>query len=176
MASIVHSKNWIFQYPKCDTSNILCSNNSIPNSILWWILKELSFHWVNRVQIQSFFLVLIFSHLDWIWRFRIQSKYGKIRTRKNSIFGHFSHSVSKSPSNLAFKSEYTILNVFSCNRFVLLLRVLEWNIQISVQWLNCDSMKVFKSIFCLSRLMWLVIQWKELRFLLTILQNLLIFS
>ena len=100
-------------------------------------------------------------------------KYGQEKTPYLDTF----HAVfSKSSSNLAFKSEYTILNVFSCNRFVLLLRVLEWNIQISVQWLNCDSMKVFKSIFCLSRLMWLVIQWKELRFLLTILQNLLIFS
>ena len=25
--------------------------------------------------------------------FRIQSKYGKVRTRKNSVFGHFSRSV-----------------------------------------------------------------------------------
>ena len=49
-----------------------------------------------------FFLLHIFPHLDWIWRdsdylsvYRvslcIQSEFGKIRTRKNSVFGHFSH-------------------------------------------------------------------------------------
>ena len=47
----------------------------------------------------EFLMVRIFPYLDWIWRFtacvnlRIQSKYRKIRTRKNSVFGHFSRSV-----------------------------------------------------------------------------------
>ena len=59
----------------------------------------------------EFFLVRIFLHLDWIRRFtefyrvnlRIQSKYRKIRTRENSIFGQFLHSVF-------------FLN-FTCNKF-----------------------------------------------------------
>ena len=38
----------------------------------------------------EFFLVRIFPCLDWIRRFLlIQSKYGKIRTRKNSVFRYF---------------------------------------------------------------------------------------
>ena len=42
----------------------------------------------------EFFLVRIFSHSGWIRirieYLRIQSECGKIRTRKNSVFGHFS--------------------------------------------------------------------------------------
>ena len=38
------------------------------------------------------FLVRIFLHLDWIRRdTKYQSECGKIRTRKNSVFGHISH-------------------------------------------------------------------------------------
>ena len=44
------------------------------------------------------FLVRIFLHSDWIRRntvsLRIQSEYRKIRTRNNSVFGHF-HAVHK---------------------------------------------------------------------------------
>ena len=47
------------------------------------------------------FLVRIFPHSDWMGRntkyeisLRIQSECGKIRTRNNSVFGHFSDSVS----------------------------------------------------------------------------------
>ena len=42
-------------------------------------------HYVKSAQIRRFFLS-VFS--------RIRTKYGKIRTRKNSVFGHFSHIVS----------------------------------------------------------------------------------
>ena len=35
----------------------------------------------------EFFLIRIFLYLNW---YRIQSKYSKIRTRKNYVFGHFS--------------------------------------------------------------------------------------
>ena len=48
------------------------------------------------VQIRSFFLVPIFLQLDWI---RIQSKYGKIRTRKNSVFRQFLHSIYSNQSS-----------------------------------------------------------------------------
>ena len=47
-------------------------------------------------QIQSFFLVRIFPHSDWLRRLTVnirnQSECGKMWTRKNSVFGHFSHS------------------------------------------------------------------------------------
>ena len=47
----------------------------------------------KRVRIWSLFLVRTFPYLDWIRRFtvnlRIHSKYWKIRTLKNSIFGLF---------------------------------------------------------------------------------------
>ena len=44
---------------------------------------------------KEFFQVRFFPHLEWIRRqiygvnLRIQSKYGKIRTRKNSVFGQY---------------------------------------------------------------------------------------
>ena len=42
----------------------------------------------------EYFLIRIFPYFAWIRRFtvnlRIPSKYGKIRTRRNSVFGHFS--------------------------------------------------------------------------------------
>ena len=39
----------------------------------------------------------------------IQSEYGKIRTRKNSVFGHFSHSVStKKTSKLPFPNQVQV--------------------------------------------------------------------
>ena len=44
----------------------------------------------------KFFLVSIFPYKDWVRRdtpyLRIQYQCGKIWTRKNSVFGHFSHS------------------------------------------------------------------------------------
>ena len=54
-------------------------------------------HCVKRVQIRSF-LVRIFPQSDWIRRdtvvsLRIQSEWGKIRTRINSVFGHVSCSI-----------------------------------------------------------------------------------
>ena len=45
-------------------------------------------HCVKSVQIRSFFWSVYGVSLC------IQSEYGKIRTRKKSVFGHFSHSVS----------------------------------------------------------------------------------
>ena len=46
-----------------------------------------SLHWVKMVQIRSFF---------WSVFSCIQSEHRKIRTRKNSVFGHFSRSVQVS--------------------------------------------------------------------------------
>ena len=53
---------------------------------MWnWIFSEIwiCIHWMKSIQIRSFF---------WSVFSRIQSEYRKIRTRKNSVFGHFSHS------------------------------------------------------------------------------------
>ena len=77
-------------------------------------------------------------------------------------------SFSKNSLRLALKPEYTILNAFSCNLLMFLLRVLEWNVQISGQKLNWDSIR-------LSRLMWLAMRWRALCFLLTLFHILLIY-
>ena len=46
---------------------------------------------LEKFPITEFFLVRIFPYSDSV-SLRIQSKCGKIRTRKNSVFGHFSRS------------------------------------------------------------------------------------
>ena len=52
------------------------------------------FRCVRSVQIRSFFWS-VFSRIQsgYFVSLHIQSKYGKIRTRKNSVFGHFSRSL-----------------------------------------------------------------------------------
>ena len=61
---------------------ILSLRNSVtPNSL--HTDKNALDYYVKILQIYSFF---------WSVFSRIQSKYGKIRTRKNSVIGHFSHS------------------------------------------------------------------------------------
>ena len=54
------------------------------------------YHCVKSVQIRSF-LWSVFSRIrtEYGEILRIQSECGKIRTRKNSVFGHFSRSVSR---------------------------------------------------------------------------------
>ena len=55
-------------------------------------------HCVESCQIRRFFLVCIFPHFEYFEYgeiLRIQSKCGKIRTIKNSVFGHFSRSAFK---------------------------------------------------------------------------------
>ena len=51
-------------------------------------MTMIKYHCVKCVQIRSFF---------WSVFSRIQSECGKIRTRKNFVFGHFSRSVSDKP-------------------------------------------------------------------------------
>ena len=61
---------------------------------------ELSVIWIRdrkpitawKVSKYGFFLVHIFTHSDWSVSLRIQSKSGKIWTRKNYVFEHFSRS------------------------------------------------------------------------------------
>ena len=66
------------------------------NKRLWninkWIVKKV----LNEVKIKSekeMFFIRYFIKGDILHLFLIQSKCGKIRTRKNSVFGHFSLSV-----------------------------------------------------------------------------------
>ena len=63
-------------------------------------------HYVKSVLIRSYFRS-IFLYSDWIWRFtvnlRIQSEYRKIRTRNNSVFGHFSRCESSHDSSQYFR-------------------------------------------------------------------------
>ena len=68
--------------------------------------------WPNK----RFFLVRIFRHLDWIRRgmeygasLHIHSECRKIRTRKNSVFGHFSRSAG---NELMSKKIQNLLWVF----------------------------------------------------------------
>ena len=48
-----------------------------------------SYHYVKSVQIQIFFWSLFFWSIYWV-NLCIQSKFGKIRTRKNFVFRYFS--------------------------------------------------------------------------------------
>ena len=59
---------------------------------LWLLLKSLYFHYVKSVQIRSFFWSE-YVNIGIRVSLRIQSEYGKIRTRKNSVSGLFSRSV-----------------------------------------------------------------------------------
>ena len=71
------------------------------------------------------FLVHIFPHSDWKVSLRIQSECGKIRTRNNSVFGHFSRSVGflysmtnntlKRTSNLQSNHMYYAFYFFEIN-------------------------------------------------------------
>ena len=79
--------------------DILLSKISSPHS---WpfsddgLLSIFNKHCVKSVQIRSFsgpyFPVFGLNAEIYEVNLRIQSKYGKMQTRKNSVFGHFSHS------------------------------------------------------------------------------------
>ena len=70
----------------------------------------------------EFFLVHIFLCSDWIrGNIRIQSEYRKIRTRKDSVFGHFSRSAMKQYISIHPFLAVTQLSKFvaiECNRVV----------------------------------------------------------
>ena len=79
-----------------------CRDNGTQASIAF-ILRNIcaflkTYHWVKSVQRQSFFWS-VFSCFGlnkeiYSVNLLIQSEYRKIRTKKNSVFGHFSHSVT----------------------------------------------------------------------------------
>ena len=53
--------------------------------------RELKQHGLRERFLTTDFFWSVFSGIYGV-NFRVQSKYGKIRTRKNSVFGHFSRS------------------------------------------------------------------------------------
>ena len=84
--------------------NIFPPTNTSPPIYYFWLTNQgtnCTSKYTPREKCPNteFFLVRIFSCLDWIWRdtvsFRSQSEYRKIRTIKNSVSGHFSYSYIK---------------------------------------------------------------------------------
>ena len=111
---VVHSerlsmKNQNLAFSRCLTLPLVTLNNyvwletnlpmQLNQSCSWtffgliWVIL----HCVKSVQIRSFF---------WSVFFHIQAKYGKIRTRKNSVFGHFSCGVGVYVSIHFFSYDY----------------------------------------------------------------------
>ena len=77
----------MIQWNKLDASLQMCDNcNQIKNNMLKPTLFKFVSYCHNLIKVKHCFFWSIYS--------RIQSEYGKIRTRKNSVFGHFSHSES----------------------------------------------------------------------------------
>ena len=80
-------------------------------------------HCVKSVQIRRFFwsVFSLFRLNAEIYRvsFRIQFEYGKIRTRKNFVFGHFSRSglletgIEKSPYTLGNMTNHAVFSFFT---------------------------------------------------------------
>ena len=83
------------KYWKCSklAIKITCTSSNFP-TLFWSVLHDWVtiriFHCVKSVQIRSYFWSL-FSVFGLV-NLRIQSGYRKIRTRNNSVFGHFSRS------------------------------------------------------------------------------------
>ena len=79
----VISSSWTFwtKYNKFDTF------------WLFWMIIQYNQNCVKSGQIPSFFWsVFSRTRSEYSLNFRVQREYGKIRTRKNSLFGHFSRS------------------------------------------------------------------------------------
>ena len=83
-----------------------CRYITLSRSLKWWEQEKIEkMRRLSRLTLREkcpnteFSLVRIFPHSDWIRRYgislRIQSECGKLRTRKNSVFGHSPHSVSR---------------------------------------------------------------------------------
>ena len=89
---IVNLSNWddVACLEPCQTTMVeLLDINCLPKKAPLEMLDR--FHLVKSVQIRSYF---------WSVFSCIQSEYRKIRTRNNSVFGHFSRTVSEYASTL----------------------------------------------------------------------------
>ena len=79
-------------------------NNKLPFLDVLLIKNANNIHCMKSVQIRSFFCVNLC----------IQPEYGKIRTRKNSVFGHFSHSDRQNSLQKTNKYRYLLKLEFVC--------------------------------------------------------------
>ena len=79
------------------------------------LLHKCGLHGVKSVQIRSFFWSLFFHiQSEYGEILRIQSECGKIRTRKHSVFGHFSRSVMFYVSDLNYEIQILGLPKSKC--------------------------------------------------------------
>ena len=76
----------------------------------------------------EFFLVRIFQHSDWIRRDTTYFS-GKIRTRKNSVFGHFSFGGTGSSGRG--------LSLFLSSTSIRPRKIRHWLIVLHLKWLSC---------------------------------------
>ena len=87
-----------------------------------WTLSAVTLSLREKCPNVELFLVRIFLYSDWIRRLlvnlHIQSKYRKIRTKNNSVFGHFSRSFNGLRRPLVCRIKWRHANV---NQFVRLL-------------------------------------------------------
>ena len=103
------------------------------------------------MSVTEFFLFHIFLYLDWIRRFtvnlHIQSKYGKIRDRKNSILEHFSRSVIYAYLFLlifTYLHTYIPVFIFSLFYYTNLIKLIKYG-----KYRNYDEISRLKSVFVL---------------------------
>ena len=86
-------------------------------------------HYVKSVQIRSFFWS-VFSriHTEYGEILRIQSECGKIRTRKSSVFGHFSRSFVVEKTNCRKRSCFSeiFLLLFTTSMLKLIVFYITW--------------------------------------------------
>ena len=75
----------------CKIESLVLNETTFHSSLYNKKKTSSNIHCVKSVEIQSFFWS-VFSHIRTEYGEILQSKCGKIRTRKNSIFGHFSRS------------------------------------------------------------------------------------
>ena len=111
---------------------------------------SLKIHRVKSVQIRSC-LWSVFSRIRTKYGdlFRTQSKYGNIRSRKKSVFGHFSRSVLlkfqfEKPLQVKMQNKYLLPKLgYSCNSERRSLIFMQWTIKF---WKGiCDAM--FSSLY-----------------------------
>ena len=86
----------------------------------------LKIRFVKSVQTRIFFWSVFFLYSDWIQS--IQSEYRKIRTRKNSVFGHFSR------SDLLANFIALIYKLYEFNLKIMVLSSIKMMLRISLMW------------------------------------------
>ena len=106
--------------PRKNRSNCNHKTHAVTTMSMQWLQRSWKLHWMKSVKRRSFFWSVLYTKrkvsevgvfsgpyfvvfgLNTGLDFRILSKYGKIRTRMNSVFGHFSHSVKETNGSFCF--------------------------------------------------------------------------